>query len=121
MFRDKRVVVVMPAYNAAETLETTHREVLDQGIVDHVIVVDDASRDETSRIAKGLPHTTVYTHPENRGYGGNQKTCYRYALEHGADRDDRPEEVSVEDPPDRPYQQVQQHADGPGCRGAGVR
>jgi glycosyltransferase involved in cell wall biosynthesis len=85
MFRGKRVVVVMPAYNAAETLETTHREVLDQGMVDHVIVVDDASRDETTRIAQGLRQTTVFTHQENRGYGGNQKTCYRLALERGAD------------------------------------
>lgn len=85
MYRDKRVVVVMPAYNAAETLETTHREVLDQGVVDHVVVVDDASHDETTRIAKGLPQTTVITHPENRGYGANQKTCYRAALESGAD------------------------------------
>jgi glycosyltransferase involved in cell wall biosynthesis len=85
MFRDKRVVVVMPAYNAAETLETTHREVLEQGVVDHVVVVDDASRDDTTAIARGLPQTTVYTHPENRGYGANQKTCYRLALEQDAD------------------------------------
>jgi glycosyltransferase involved in cell wall biosynthesis len=85
MFRDKRVVVVMPAYNAAQTLETTYKEVMDQGVVDHVIVVDDASHDETTKIAKTLPHTTVYTHPQNRGYGGNQKTCYRLALEQGAD------------------------------------
>ena len=85
MFRDKRVVVVMPAYNAALTLATTHREVLDQGVVDHVIVVDDASADATVTIARALPQTSVYTHPENRGYGANQKTCYRLALEHGAD------------------------------------
>ena len=85
MFRDKRVVVVMPAYNAAQTLETTYKEVMDQGVVDHVIVVDDASHDATTSIAKALPNTTVYTHPENRGYGGNQKTCYRLALEAGAD------------------------------------
>lgn len=86
MYRDKKVVVVMPAYNAAQTLETTHQEVLDQqGIVDHVIVVDDASPDETTEIAKGLPHTTVFRHEENRGYGGNQKSCYRLALEQGAD------------------------------------
>jgi glycosyltransferase involved in cell wall biosynthesis len=85
MFRDKRVVVVMPAYNAAKTLETTHREVLDQGVVDHVIVVDDASSDETTAIAQSLPQTTVHTHAENRGYGANQKSCYRLALEKGAD------------------------------------
>jgi glycosyltransferase involved in cell wall biosynthesis len=86
MYRDQKVVVVMPAYNAAQTLRTTHEEVLDQqGIVDHVIVVDDASPDETTEIAKTLPHTTVFTHEENRGYGGNQKSCYRLALEQGAD------------------------------------
>jgi len=75
----------MPAYNAAETLEKTYREVMDQGVVDHVVVVDDASRDETTRIARTLPNTTVHTHAENRGYGANQKTCYRLALEQDAD------------------------------------
>jgi glycosyltransferase involved in cell wall biosynthesis len=85
MFRDKRVVVVMPAYNAASTLQRTHKDVMAQGVVDHVIVVDDASDDETSEIAKALPDTTVFTHEENRGYGGNQKSCYRLALAQGAD------------------------------------
>lgn len=85
MFRDKKVVVVMPAYNAAQTLQSTYDEVMDQGVVDHVIVVDDASTDETTAIAQTLPDTTVYTHPENRGYGANQKSCYRLALEKGAD------------------------------------
>lgn len=85
MYRDKKVVVVMPAYNAAQTLQTTYNEVMDQGVVDHVIVVDDASVDETTAIAKSLPETTVYTHAENRGYGANQKSCYRLALEQGAD------------------------------------
>lgn len=85
MYRDKKVVVVMPAYNAAQTLRQTHAEVMDQGVVDLVIVVDDASRDETTAIAKSLSNTIVYTHEENRGYGGNQKSCYRLALEHGAD------------------------------------
>ena len=86
MYRDKKVVVVMPAYAAAKTLETTYHEVMDQnGIVDHVIVVDDCSPDETVAIAEKLPHTTVYRHEENRGYGGNQKSCYRLALEQGAD------------------------------------
>ncbi|GMV99801.1 MAG: dolichol-phosphate mannosyltransferase [Candidatus Hydrogenedentota bacterium] len=85
MFEGKKVVVVMPAYNAAQTLRRTHDEVLAQGIVDHVIVVDDASSDETTAIARELPHTTVYTHERNRGYGGNQKTCYRLALEMNAD------------------------------------
>ncbi len=85
MFSDKRVFVVMPAYNSADTLERTHREVMAQGVVDRVIVVDDASHDATTEIAKGLPDTTVFTHERNLGYGGNQKSCYRLALEQGAD------------------------------------
>lgn len=85
MFRDKKVVVVMPAYNAAKTLRQTYDEVMAQGIVDLVIVVDDASRDDTTSIAQELPNTKVFTHPKNLGYGGNQKTCYRLALEAGAD------------------------------------
>ena len=75
----------MPAYNAAKTLRQTYDEVMAQGIVDQVIVVDDASHDETAAIAKKLRNTIVYTHQENRGYGGNQKTCYKMALEAGAD------------------------------------
>lgn len=75
----------MPAYNAAKTLRQTYDEVMAQGVVDQVIVVDDASRDETTAIAKKLPNTLVFTHPKNLGYGGNQKTCYRLALEAGAD------------------------------------
>lgn len=85
MFQGKKVVVVMPAYNAAATLRKTHDEVMAQGIVDHVIVVDDASADETIAIAQALPNTTAYRHEANRGYGGNQKTCYRLALESDAD------------------------------------
>jgi glycosyltransferase involved in cell wall biosynthesis len=85
MLHGRKVVVVMPAYNAAQTLVRTHREVLDQGVVDLVIVVDDASRDETVAIARTLPQTVVHVHEHNLGYGGNQKTCYRLALEHGAD------------------------------------
>lgn len=85
MYKDKKVIVVMPAYNAAETLERTYEEVMAQGVVDHVIVVDDASPDNTTAIAKGLAHTTVYTHEQNRGYGGNQKSCYRLALKLEAD------------------------------------
>ena len=85
MYAGKKVVVVMPAYNAARTLLQTHAEVMAQGVVDLVIVVDDASRDETTSIARTLPNTVVHTHPANLGYGGNQKTCYRLALEHGAD------------------------------------
>jgi glycosyltransferase involved in cell wall biosynthesis len=85
MFKNKKIVVVMPAYNAAKTLRKTYDEVMAQGIVDLVILVDDASRDETSAIASGLPHTKLFVHERNKGYGGNQKTCYRMALEAGAD------------------------------------
>ncbi len=85
MYRGKKVIVVMPAYNSAGTLRRTHEEVMAQGIVDHVVVVDDASNDETSEIAKALPSTSVFTHEQNRGYGGNQKSCYRLALDAGAD------------------------------------
>ncbi len=85
MFAGKQVVVVMPAYNAAQTLRKTYEEVMAQGLVDRVIVVDDASGDDTVNIARTLPCATVHRHPANRGYGGNQKTCYRLALEQGAD------------------------------------
>jgi len=85
MYADKKVVVVMPAYNAEQTLRRTWEEVMAQGVVDHVVVVDDSSRDETVRVARGLPDTTVHVHPVNRGYGGNQKSCYKLALEQGAD------------------------------------
>ena len=85
MFENKKVIVVMPAYNAAKTLKQTHAEVLAQGVVDLVILVDDASTDETTQLARTLPQTIVHTHVKNLGYGGNQKSCYRLALEHGAD------------------------------------
>ena len=85
MLYGQKIVVVMPAYNAARTLQKTYDEVMQQGIVDLVIVVDDASNDETVAIARTLPNVQVEVHPENRGYGGNQKTCYRLALAAGAD------------------------------------
>ncbi|MBM4143470.1 MAG: glycosyltransferase family 2 protein [Lentisphaerae bacterium] len=85
MYRNLKVVVVMPAYNAATTLRRTHAEVLAQDVVDLVIVVDDASDDGTAAIAGSLPRTEVRVHPRNRGYGANQKTCYRLALDAGAD------------------------------------
>ena len=85
MIGDKKVVVVMPAYNAAQTLRKTHEEVMTQGVVDLVIVVDDASQDETTAIAATLANTIVHTHERNRGYGANQKTCYRLALQMGGD------------------------------------
>jgi glycosyltransferase involved in cell wall biosynthesis len=79
----KKIIVVLPAYHAAKTLERTVSEIpLD--IVDKVILVDDASRDETVRVAKSLGLTT-FVHDKNLGYGGNQKTCYREALKLGAD------------------------------------
>jgi len=85
MFNGKKVVVIMPAYNAAQTLRQTYEEVMAQNIVDLVVVVDDASKDETAAIAASLPHTVVDVHSDNRGYGANQKTCYRLALQNGAD------------------------------------
>jgi glycosyltransferase involved in cell wall biosynthesis len=85
MFKDKKVIVVMPAYNAARTLRRTYDEVMAQGIVDMVVMVDDGSHDETTEIARTLPKMIVHTHPQNRGYGANQKTCYKLALEAGGD------------------------------------
>jgi glycosyltransferase involved in cell wall biosynthesis len=85
MFNGKKIVVVMPAYNAAKTLRKTYEEVMAQGIVDRIILVDDASRDKTAAIAETLDGVYMHVHPENRGYGGNQKTCYRLALEENAD------------------------------------
>ena len=83
MLNNKKVVVVMPAYNAEKTLEMTYNEIPFE-IVDDVILVDDASRDRTSEIARKIGiHTIVHT--ENLGYGGNQKSCYRAALKLGAD------------------------------------
>jgi len=85
MRKDKKIIVVMPAYNAAKTIVKTYEEVMEQGIVDMVILVDDASRDETVEVAARLPAAKVHVHEKNRGYGANQKTCYRLALEEGAD------------------------------------
>ncbi|MHC4635927.1 MAG: glycosyltransferase family 2 protein [Planctomycetota bacterium] len=85
MFNGQKVIVIMPAYNAEATLRQTHDEVMAQGIVDLVIVVDDASNDRTTEIASALPNTRIHTHVKNRGYGGNQKTCYKIALEAEAD------------------------------------
>ncbi|MEL6673163.1 MAG: glycosyltransferase family 2 protein [Bacteroidota bacterium] len=84
MVRGKKVVVVMPAYNAGQTLETTYQEVPKE-LVDEVILVDDHSSDDTYDRAKALGINRVIRHPENRGYGGNQKTCYREALDADAD------------------------------------
>jgi glycosyltransferase involved in cell wall biosynthesis len=83
MILKKKVVVVMPAYNAGKTLETTVAEV-DRSVVDEIVLVDDKSRDNTIEVASRL-NLKVITHEKNVGYGGNQKTCYRAALELGAD------------------------------------
>jgi len=85
MFKEQKVIIVMPAYNAQKTLQKTYDEVIAQEIVDLVIVVDDGSQDETLSVAKRLPNTIVYSHKVNRGYGGNQKSCYRLALEEEGD------------------------------------
>jgi len=85
MFKGQKVVVVMPAYNAEKTLGKTYKEVMDQQIVDEVIVVDDASRDDTVAVALALPAVRIQVHEDNKGYGANQKTCYRLALDAGAD------------------------------------
>jgi glycosyltransferase involved in cell wall biosynthesis len=83
MLNGRKIVVVLPAYNAAKTLEMTYREIPFE-FVDEVVLVDDASSDETAEVAQRLGIRTVI-HPRNRGYGGNQKTCYRTALDLGAD------------------------------------
>ena len=85
MYFGKKIVVVMPAYNAAKTVTMTVEEVLQQGIVDEIILVDDRSRDDTVKVASSLAGVRVHVHEQNKGYGGNQKTCYRLALESGAD------------------------------------
>ncbi len=84
MFNGKKVVVVLPAYNAAPTLEITYKEI-PMDIVDDVILVDDASKDNTSDLARSIGIKHVIRHEKNKGYGGNQKTCYDKALELGAD------------------------------------
>ncbi len=84
MYLNQKVVVVLPAYNAALTLEKTYREI-PFDIVDDLVLVDDASKDDTAEVAKLLGIRHVIRHEANKGYGGNQKTCYRKALELNAD------------------------------------
>jgi glycosyltransferase involved in cell wall biosynthesis len=84
MIQQKKLVIVLPAYNAAKTLEQTYREI-PFDIVDAVVLVDDASKDETVQRGKELGITHIIRHEKNRGYGGNQKTCYDTALSLGAD------------------------------------
>lgn len=83
MIQGKKVVVVMPAYNAAQTLRQTYEEI-PQDIVDELVLVDDASHDHTAAISRELGINTIM-HEQNKGYGGNQKTCYRTAVDLGAD------------------------------------
>lgn len=82
MYNGQKIIVVLPAYNAAETLAKTVKDLPD--MVDEIILVDDQSRDQTVEMAHRLG-LSVFEHAKNLGYGGNQKSCYRLALEHGAD------------------------------------
>lgn len=84
MIDGKNLAVVLPAYNAEQTLTTTYED-LPHSIIDHVILVDDASKDNTVEIAHSLGISHIITHDVNLGYGGNQKTCYTTALDLGAD------------------------------------
>lgn len=84
MLHNKKIVVVLPAYNAAKTLEKTYHEI-PFDIVDDIVLVDDNSPDDTIRVAENLGIKHIIKHQKNRGYGGNQKTCYAHALSLGAD------------------------------------
>jgi glycosyltransferase involved in cell wall biosynthesis len=84
MIKGKKIIVVLPAYNAGKTLEKTYNEI-PFDIVDEVIIVDDCSSDETALVAKKLGIKHIIQHEKNKGYGGNQKTCYTAALNFGAD------------------------------------
>ena len=84
MIKGKKIVVVMPAYNAEKTLKKTYEEIPTE-IVDEVILVDDKSSDNTVKLARELGINKVIEHEKNKGYGGNQKTCYKTALGSGAD------------------------------------
>ena len=95
MYKGLKVAVVMPAYNAEKTLRAAYDEVVRQGVADVVVIVDDCSGDGTEAVAKGLgssgvidpalPMIVYHRHERNRGYGGNQKSCYELALKEGAD------------------------------------
>lgn len=84
MLNDKKIIVVLPAYNAALTLEKTYHEI-PFDIVDEVVLVDDASKDETVEVGRRLGIRHIVRHDNNKGYGGNQKSCYNKALELGGD------------------------------------
>mgnify|MGYP001559631933 CR=1 FL=1 len=90
MFKGKKIAVVMPAYNAEKTISKTYQEVVNEKIVDVIIIVDDASKDNTVPVSKELADdgevkTVLHVHEKNVGYGGNQKSCYKLALEQGSD------------------------------------
>lgn len=84
MIKDKKLVIVLPAYNAELTLQKTYNEI-PFDIVDDVILVDDCSKDNTVEVAKAIGIRHIIKHEQNKGYGGNQKSCYNKALEIGAD------------------------------------
>jgi glycosyltransferase involved in cell wall biosynthesis len=84
MYKGKKVIVVLPAYNASLTLEKTYREI-PFDLVDEVILCDDASKDNTSELARSIGIKHIIVHPQNKGYGGNQKSLYNKALELGGD------------------------------------
>jgi glycosyltransferase involved in cell wall biosynthesis len=84
MYNNKKIVIVLPAYNAANTLKQTYDEI-PFDIVDEVVLVDDASKDNTAEVGRQIGIKHILVHEKNKGYGGNQKTCYNKALELGAD------------------------------------
>lgn len=84
MINNKTVTIVLPAYNAADTLKQTYNEIPFE-IVDHVILVDDRSKDDTVKVGKEIGIKHIVVHEENKGYGGNQKSCYNKAMELGSD------------------------------------
>jgi glycosyltransferase involved in cell wall biosynthesis len=85
MYNNKKVIVIMPAYNAGKTLLKTYNEVMEQDCVDLIIIVDDASNDKTVEIAKKLDRVVIFCNKNNLGYGANQKKCYQLALDNGGD------------------------------------
>ncbi len=85
MYNNKKVIVIMPAYNAEKTLLKTYNEVIEQDCVDLIIIVDDASEDKTVEIAKTLDKVIIFSNKTNLGYGANQKKCYQLALDNGGD------------------------------------
>jgi len=85
MYKNKKVIVIMPAYNAEKTLLKTYNEVIEQDCVDLIIIVDDASKDKTVEIAKKLDRVIIFVNEKNLGYGANQKKCYQMALDNGGD------------------------------------